>query len=123
MSKYDPLARFLAEIEEDSTTLSFDKISELVTGGLPQSAYDHRPWWANRFDGKGAQNEGWQSVGWESGDVDMEREKVTFSRVIKRRTDFKDAPYIKPLTIEEAKLGLAAKFDVNPTQIDISIRG
>ncbi|MBL8651593.1 MAG: hypothetical protein JNL35_14475 [Sphingopyxis sp.] len=123
MSKYDPLARHLSEIEDDSITMTFAKIDELVSGGLPGSAYDHRPWWANRHDGSGAQNQGWQSVGWESSDVDMDKEKVTFVRVVKRRTDFKDSPFVKPLTLDEAKQGLAAKFGVTADQIDINIRG
>lgn len=122
MAKYDGLSRFLAELDEDSITLKFDKVSGLVTGGLPQSAYDHRPWWANRYDGNGAQNQGWQSVGWETRDVDMNRQTVTFNRAIKRRSDFKDAPYIKPLTIAEAKAGLAASFSVSPESIEITIK-
>ncbi len=121
MSKYDPLARYLSEQKAESVTLRFGKINELVAGGLPQSAFDHRPWWANRYDGKDAQNLGWQSVGWETKDVDMKRESVTFIRVVKAREDFIDMPYIKPLTIEEAKQGLAAKFGVDPTCISISI--
>lgn len=121
MSKYDPLARYLSEQKAESVTLRFGKINELVEGGLPQSAFDHRPWWANRYDGKDAQNLGWQSVGWETKDVDMKRESVTFIRVVKAREDFTDMPYIKPLTIEEAKQGLAAKFGVDPTCISISI--
>ena len=122
MAKYDPLARFLAEVEDDSVTLKFDKVSGLIPGGLPQSAYDHRPWWANRYDGQGAQNQGWQSVGWETSDVDMARGMVTFKRAIKRRSDFKDSPYVKPLTIAEAKAGLATHFGVAQANIEIIVR-
>jgi hypothetical protein len=123
MSKYDSLARFLAEIDEDSITLSFSRINDLLDGGLPQSAYDHRPWWANRNDGAGSQNQGWQSVGWESSDVEMDAQKVTFNRVVKKRTDFKDVPYVKPLSIEEAKIGMSLMFNVDPKSIDIIIKG
>lgn len=122
MAKYEPLARFLAEVEDDSITLKFDKVSELIPGGLPQSARDYRPWWANRYDGQGSQNQGWQSVGWETSDVDMKRAKVTFKRAIKRRSDFKDSPYVKPLTIPEAKAGLAAHFGIVQDNIEIIIR-
>lgn len=123
MAKYDSLARFLAELDNDTITLKFDKVSELIPGGLPKSAYDYRPWWANRYDGQGSQNQGWQSVGWETSDVDMEREAVTFNRAIKRRSDFKDSPYVKPLTISEAKAGLAAHFGVAESNIEIVVRG
>ncbi len=123
MSKYDSLARHLSELNSDSVTMTFNDISNMIAGGLPGSAYDHRPWWANRTDGSGSQNQGWQSVGWETSDVDMEREQVTFNRVVKRRDDFKDVPYIQPLTIDEAKQGLAKMFKIDPTSIDIIIRG
>ena len=123
MAKYDTLARFLAELEDDTITLKFDKISELLQGGLPQSAYDYRPWWANRFDGQGSQNQGWQSVGWETSDVDMDRQTVTFNRAVKRRSDFKDSPYVKPLTIADAKAGLAAHLGVPQDNIEIIVRG
>ena len=123
ISKYDPLARLLAELDEDSITLEFRRINDLVQGGLPQSAYDYRPWWANRNDGNGSQNLGWQSVGWESSDVDMDGQTVTFNRLVKKRADFKDTPYIKPLSIEAAKQGLALMFDVDAKSIDIIIKG
>ena len=123
MSKYDPLARFLSELDEDSITLSFDKINSLLSDGLPQSAYDHRPWWANRSDGTGSQNQGWQSVGWETSDVDMGAGLVTFYRVIKKRSDFKEEPFVKPLSIDDAKRGLALMFNVDSKFIDITIRG
>jgi len=126
MSKYDSLARYLKSLTSDSATMRFAEVSALVSGGLPQSAYDHRPWWANRHDGKDAQNKGWQSAGWETADVDMTRQLVRFHRVSKRT-----APTIieieqrtqRPLSIAEAKEGLALKFGVSPDQIDINIRG
>jgi hypothetical protein len=123
MSKYDSLARRLAEIEGDTVTMSFSEVADLLTGGLPQSAYDYRPWWANRHDGNDAQNKGWQSVGWETADVDMKRQRVTFNRMVKVRSDFLEVPFVRPLTIEEAKRGLALKFAISPDQIEISIRG
>jgi hypothetical protein len=123
MSKYDALARTLSELDGDSITLPFSRINELLPGGLPQSAYDHRPWWANRSDGSGSQSQGWQSVGLETSDVDMDAEKVTFNRVVKKQADFKDASYVKPLSIEEAKQGLALMFNVDYRSINITING
>ncbi|GAO39412.1 hypothetical protein SCH01S_29_01000 [Sphingomonas changbaiensis NBRC 104936] len=122
MSKYDPLARHLSEQQADAVTMTFSQINDLLGGTLPKSAFEYRPWWANRFDGNDAQNAGWQSVGWETQDVDMKRRSVTFARVVRNRVDFKDAPYIKPLTIEEAKQGLAARFMVPASAIEITIR-
>jgi len=121
MSKYEPLARYLAEQTEASVTLSFARIAAILGDDLPQSAYDYRAWWANRHDGKDAQNLGWQSVGWETTEVDMKRQLVPFIRVTKTRQDFKDIPYIKALTIDEAKQGLAAQFGVDVSAISITI--
>ena len=123
MSKYAPLARHLSEQESSSVTMTFDEINNLVTGGLPQSAYDYRPWWANRYDGSGSQNQGWQSVGWESGDVNMEDGEVTFTRAVRIRQDFTEAPFIRPLSLAEAKQGLAKMFNVTPENVEINIRG
>jgi len=122
MPKYEGLARHLSEHEDDSASLSFEEIGGFVSGGLPQSAFDHRSWWANRYDGKDAQNAGWQSVGWETADVDMKRKRVTFNRTFKVRSNF-GSDFVKPLTIEQAKAGLAAAFHVSPDKIEITIRG
>lgn len=121
MGKYEPLARFLSELSEDSITLTFDRINEILGSDLPPSAHDYRPWWANRHDGKDAQNLGWQSVGWETKEVDMKRKQVPFFRMIKQRSDFVDKPYVTKLTIDEAKKGLAAHFQVDPASISITI--
>jgi hypothetical protein len=122
MSKYDGLARFLSEQEEDSVALSFERVAALVDGGLPKSAYDYRSWWANRYDGNDAQNVGWQSAGWETADVNRKGQKVTFNRTFKKRSSF-DADFTKPLTIEQAKAGLAVAFRVPAERIEITIRG
>lgn len=126
MSKYDPLARYLADLDKDSVTMTFAQIGTLVPGGLPSSAFDHRPWWANRHDGKDAQNKGWQPAGWETADVDMARQLVTFHRISRRTSEPVVASVqnaIRPLSIADAKAGLALNFGVSSDQIDINIRG
>jgi hypothetical protein len=123
MSKYDSLARFLSEQSAETLTMGFDEVAKQVSGGLPQSAYDYRPWWANRHDGNDAQNKGWQDVGWETEGVDMKGQKVTFTRAVKTRSDFKDLPYVRPLTLQEAKEGLALTFGVPVAAIEITIKG
>lgn len=126
MSKYDSLSQYLLNLDNGSTTMKFAEVAALVSGGLPQSAYDHRPWWANRHDGKDAQNKGWQNAGWETADVDMARQLVTFHRVAVRTSPpvvAGDERAVQPLSISEAKEGLALKFGVSPDQIDINIRG
>ncbi len=45
-SKYGALHDFLATRSERVVELAFSEIGPMV-GGLPRSAYAHRPWWAN----------------------------------------------------------------------------
>ena len=45
MPDYDRLTRYLAACGRDSVTLSFDEISAIVGGSLPDSAFNHAAWW------------------------------------------------------------------------------
>lgn len=121
MSKYDALTRFLDDLREDKVIMSFESINDLLDGSLPDSAFKHRPWWANRKDGTGSQNLAWQSVGWETRDVNMELDEVTFVR--SERSARPACTSAMPLTIAEAKAGLAATFQVPVDSIEINIRG
>ncbi len=121
MSKYEGLTEFLDDLDQEKVTMSFESINDLVFGALPDSAYKHRPWWANRKDGRGSQNLAWQSVGWESKDVNMELDEVTFVRVAEKTGSGIRA--VRGLSIAEAKAGLAANFGVPETAIEIRIMG
>ena len=46
VSRYAPLRAFLETRTEPVVELSFAEVDRIV-GGLPRSAYAHRPWWAN----------------------------------------------------------------------------
>ena len=122
MSKYQGLSDFLSELSSDKIIMTFEEINELVQGELPESAFKHRPWWANRTEGRGSQNLAWQSVGWETRDVNMELDEVTFVRV-RRSAEPVDLDAGEGLTIAQAKAGLAKRFGVTVDQIEISIRG
>lgn len=123
MSKYQGLTDFLNDIKEDKVCLSFASIDDMIEGDLPDSAYLHRPWWANRTEGRGAQNLAWQSVGWETRNVSMELDEVEFIRV--KPPEISRAPKTgnQKLSIAEAKSGLAANFGVSEDAIEIHIRG
>ncbi|MGB3469216.1 MAG: hypothetical protein WBA51_00155 [Erythrobacter sp.] len=121
MDKYQGLTDFLGEIDQDRVVMSFEDVNSLVEGGLPESAFRHRPWWANRTEGKGSQNLSWQSVGWETRDVNMDLDEVTFARV-KRKAEPVVASSREGLTIAEAKAGLARMFGLSEDQIEINIR-
>jgi len=113
----------LNEITEDEVSMSFESIGDMVEGDLPDSAYSHRPWWANRTEGKGAQNLAWQSVGWETRNVDMDRDVVKFVRVKRPQNQKNPLTGNYKLSIDEAKAGLAANFGIPEDAIEIHIRG
>lgn len=122
MSKYEPLACFLRQQLGDRVTLSFKEIDKLVDGGLPQSAYDYRPWWANRHDGRGSQSAGWQSAGWETCDVRVaDGGSVTFKRVRKNGAAELTRSSLPDIIIE-AKRMIAAAKNVPVDNIEIHIR-
>lgn len=121
MDKYEGLTSFLSDADQDRIVMTFEEINDLVSGQLPDSAFKHRPWWANRTEGRGSQNLAWQSAGWETRDVNMELDEVTFVRV-KRKAEPVVARQNGGLTIAEAKAGLATMFGLSEDQIEINIR-
>ncbi|MDQ2652833.1 MAG: hypothetical protein M3Z20_07280 [Chloroflexota bacterium] len=76
--KYEPLAEHLESQVANEITMSFADVEALV-GKLPQSAHEHRAWWANSTSQVEAKD-GWLSVAWEVGDVDQAKGVVTFRR-------------------------------------------
>lgn len=121
MEKYRALTQFLSDVDGNKVILTFEEVNDLTDGQLPDSAFKHRPWWANRKEGKGSQNLAWQSVGWETRDVNMELDEVTFVRV-QHRAAPRAASSGDGLTIAEAKAGLAAALGLSEDQIEINIR-
>lgn len=118
MSKYIKLTLFLGEREADRWEASFEDVEDILGFALPQSARQYPAWWANQ--GR-AQSAAWQSVGWISAAVDVDRERVTFIRAAEEAHGHADEP--KVLTIAEAKAALAAQFGVPLEAIEITIRG
>ncbi|WBY17245.1 hypothetical protein PF049_03545 [Erythrobacteraceae bacterium WH01K] len=123
MEKYQGLSDFLSDLCEDKIVMSFESVNDLVGGNLPDSAFRHRPWWANRSEGKGSQNLAWQSVGWETRDVNMELDEVTFVRARKHKRKIESLQATGALTIAQAKAGLAANFGISKDSIEIHIKG
>lgn len=56
--------------------MDFEEVSELV-GGLPNSAYKHRAWWANQRTSV-VQAYAWLDAGWRVASVDFSRRRVVF---------------------------------------------
>jgi hypothetical protein len=80
MSRYEPLAQFLAVKKADSWEASFQEIEERLGAALPRSAYKYPAWWANQTGPGHSQTRGWRSVGWRTCDLDLERRLVRFER-------------------------------------------
>lgn len=118
MSKYLKLTLYLAELDAGIWEASFEEVEDVLGFDLPSSARQYPAWWANQ--GR-AQSSAWQSAGWHTTAVDVDREKVTFVYVADREEA--DTTGVQPLTISDAKAGLAAHFGVPIDAIEIVIRG
>ena len=121
MSKYSDLTRFLNEFEQDGSSewrASFGDIEEMLGQELPYSARQHRPWWANQ--GR-AHSLAWEEAGWKTTNVDLENESVTFV-LVEDDNSSEEETEVSPLSIAEAKAGLAAFFKVPENAIEITIR-
>ena len=80
MSRYEPLAQFLAAKKADSWDASFQDIEDRLGAPLPKSAYKYPAWWANQTGPGHSQTRGWRSVGWRTRDLDLEGRRVRFER-------------------------------------------
>ena len=118
MSKYRNLTFHLASLDSDVWETTFDEVEQVIQAPLPDSARNHRAWWAN--DGY-AQSTSWLGAGWKTANVDMTNEKVTF--VYAGDGVDRTAVDTPRLTIAEAKAGLAANFNVPVEAVEIVIRG
>ena len=80
MSRYQPLADFLAGKKALEWEASFAEIEDHLGFRLPESAYKYPAWWANQTGPGHSQTRGWRSVGWRTCDLDLERKRVRFER-------------------------------------------
>src|SRR5271157_501420 len=83
MSKYEPLKRFLEDIDAtiDVLSLSFSEVESILGFKLPNSAFEHRAWWSNPsspMDHPYAQS--WLEAGWKVDTVDQLDKRVHFRR-------------------------------------------
>jgi hypothetical protein len=76
MSKYDSLSRYLAA-QDAKVTLTFDAIERILGFALPRSARRHPAWWSNGAHSH-VQAAAWLNAGFETAEVDMAGEKLSF---------------------------------------------
>lgn len=80
MSRYQPLADFLAAKKTNEWNATFSDIEARLGFPLPKSAYTYPAWWANQVGSGHSQTRGWRSVGWRTTALDLERRRVRFER-------------------------------------------
>ncbi len=86
MGKYEPLKRYLENLNGDSWEADFEKVEHVLGFKLPDSAYQYQAWWANQTGGGHSQTHGWQDAGFETRDLNISRKRVRFERVRKSRS-------------------------------------
>lgn len=125
MAKYEELSRHLAKLDTPRWTATFKEIEKILGFQLPASAYTYPAWWANQSGHGHSHSLSWQSAGWNTGELDIPSERVSFYRT---GNGPKGPPPREPeaavgLTIAQAKAGLAIQFGVLPESIEITIKG
>ena len=76
--KYRRLTELLANSEGKPVSLSFKQIEEIIGFPLPDSAREHRAFWANTTSHSIALS--WLSVGYKTVDVNLSSELVVFEK-------------------------------------------
>ncbi len=87
MSKYDPLYDYLSNLPDDinEKTMTFDQLESILGFTLRNSAYDHRPWWANPSSPKQhSYAQAWLAAGWKVDTVNQRENWVRFRRTDER---------------------------------------
>lgn len=80
MSKYEPLTRHLRTSRKDRVPMTFAELENLLGFALPNSSRRHRAWWANNPTGH-VNAQAWHEAGYQSTDVDLERERLVFVKL------------------------------------------
>lgn len=105
MSFY-PLIEFFRSLQEDSVTLSFDQIKEMV-GGLPPRA-KYKSYWLSEGDGKASSV--WLENGFAVSELDLDGEKVTFKRVRTRYSRIKIPDWVYRNTLPDGVCDEVEKY-------------
>ena len=126
MPKYDPLERYLLGLDRTvEHRISFAQVEEILGSPLPPSARTHQAWWANQRGAGHSQAHSWMGAGWHSCDLDLKAQQISFRPVdLPREPKLPGSslPVTRPLTIAQAKAGLALGLGISAENIDIIIR-
>lgn len=89
MSKYDPLYRFLQDIQVNvgEKTITFSEMERILGFKLPKSAYVYRQWWANSTSPQQHPHaQSWLAAGWTVDTVNQQDKWVRFRRGKQRQS-------------------------------------
>lgn len=79
MSKYDPIAEFLIDSDQELVSMTFEDIENVAGIELPESAYKYRAWWSNNGTNS-AFTRVWLRAGYKTKNVDMNRQQLEFHK-------------------------------------------
>ena len=77
-SKYSRLFIHLVDRNDYKWRTTFEDVEEVLEFDLPESARNHRPWWAN--DESHTHALAWIAAGWKTAEVDLAAKTLTFER-------------------------------------------
>ena len=83
MSKYKPLADFLAAHTPDQWRVAFDDLEKTLGSALPKTAREKAGWWSNDDAPAKPHAKAWLEAGWLAHKVDLAEAVVTFMRAPK----------------------------------------
>lgn len=84
MSKYSQLYHYLTKAGPEHRRLTFLEIEHILGTALPRSARSYPEWWANDQT-PNRHSAAWLEAGWETENVDLASEAVTFRRAETRQ--------------------------------------
>ena len=80
MSKYDPLEDYLKQTPQDQIPMGFSEVENVLGFQLPPTSRKQRAWWSNNASNN-VMTQAWIDAGYETANVDMEAQTLTFKRV------------------------------------------
>lgn len=80
MRNYEPLSSFLGHLKGDYWRPTFHELERLLDFDLPGPARKSGNWWRNEAGKTNPQASVWLDAGWSTGDVNFEKQTVTFHR-------------------------------------------
>lgn len=112
-SMYAPLAEHLQSqpFEVERLQKTFEEIEQILGTKLPDSAREHRSWWANDSVGH-VQSQQWLAAGWRVAGINMTEGLITFSR--NRERELAYITFFAALLNDLRAVGDFDVYDVSP---------